>query len=115
MPPPSVVNERLCSVDSAPKEGGWPHPCVCKLYAVLRRDHHSESRVSPLNFNAVGTACELQRVVGRLRGQLVFFRVVSQLESRSPYWLHNVFLNVLRVPHSRDLLDHSTQEQVADV
>ena len=115
MPPSRVVDEGLRAVDPPTEEGSRAHPRMCKLHAVLRANNHAERRIGAFDFNAVRAGRELKRVVCRLFFVLIFFRIVSKLESADTSRFHDVFSNIVLVGHGRNFLDHTPQEQIPDI
>lgn len=76
VPSARVVNEGLRAVDSATEKGSRAHPRIRKLSAILRRDHHAESRIGASYLDCVRAARKLERVVRGLLRQFVLFRVL---------------------------------------
>jgi len=115
VPPSRVVDEGLRAVDPPTEEGSRAHPRMSKLHAVLRANNHAERRIGAFDFNAVWAGRELKRVVCRLFFVLIFFRIVSKLESADTSRFHDVFSNIVLVGHGCDFFDDTSQEQVPDI
>ena len=101
---PSVVDESLRAINSTTEERCGPHPGRGKLYAVYRWDHHAKGRIGSTHLDWVRAAVKFQGVVGCLVGNFILFRVVTRLESRNVYGVHNVLLDVLFIFHASDFL-----------
>ena len=99
MTSPSVVDESLRAVDSTTEKRCGPHPGRGKLYAVHRWDHHAEGWISSTYLDRVRAAIEFKGVVGCLVGNFVFFRVVTRLERRYVYGVHNILLDIFFIIH----------------
>ena len=115
MPSACVINKSLSTIDSSSEETCRSHPCRCKFDAILRRYHHSKSRIRSFDFDIVWGAIELKRVISGLIGILVFLRVIAKGECCNTTGLHYILLDVLCVRHPCYLFDYSTQEHIADV
>ena len=113
--PPCIVDERLGAIDSASEKVGRSHPMRRKLDAISWADHHAKRWVRPLHSDGVWWRLEFKRVVCRLFLTFVFFCILPKPEARHTDWSHDVLCDEIRVTHARDLLNHSTQEEVAYV
>ena len=111
--PPCIVDKRLCAIDSSSEVVGRSHPMRRKLYTISWTDHHAKRWVRPLYPDGVWWRFEFKRVVCRFFLTFVFFRILSKPETSNADRFHDVLGDKIWVAHTRDLLYHSAQEEVA--